>query len=89
MRGDGSVTGLTGLSVNAHTRVGDVPQTLHNPSLAVRTRKARTESICPRCKCPVGVGVLIGKVPGTGWCHVRPCIIGGRAPVIGPSKEPR
>jgi hypothetical protein len=58
------------------------------PVLATRTRKARTESICPKCHHPIGVGVLIGKIPGTGWCHVKPCVIGGRMPMIGPSNEP-
>ncbi|HUZ53630.1 MAG TPA: hypothetical protein VMU94_14025 [Streptosporangiaceae bacterium] len=53
--------------------------------LAERVMRARTESICPRCKCPVGVGVQIGLIPGSGWCHVRPCIVGGRMPMIGPS----
>jgi hypothetical protein len=55
------------------------------PQLAIRTMKARGESICPPCHCPVGVGVLIGLVPGTGWCHVVPCIVGGKAPMIGPA----
>ena len=54
---------------------------------ARRVRKARGESVCARCHCPIGVGVLIGKVAGLGWCHVRPCIAGGRMPMIGPSKE--
>ena len=52
--------------------------------LASRTMKARGESICPRCHCPIGVGVLIGLVDNVGWCHVKPCIIGGRMPMIGP-----
>ncbi len=86
--GGGLVTGLTGLSVNRPHARGVKPETLHNPSLASRVRKARTESICPKCHYPVGTGVLIGLVPGTGWCHVRPCITGGKAPMIGPSNEP-
>jgi hypothetical protein len=53
------------------------------PVLAARTRKARTQSICPKCKHPIGVGVLIGKM-GTEWWHVKPCILGGRMPMIGP-----
>ena len=48
------------------------------PVLAERVRKARAESICRKCKSPIGVGVRIGKVPGVGWCHVTPCITGGR-----------
>ncbi len=80
--------GLKGLSVNRPHARGVKPETLHNPSLAARTRKARVESVCPRCKCPVGVGVLIGKVHGVGWCHVVPCIVGGRMPMIGPSNQP-
>jgi hypothetical protein len=55
--------------------------------LAERVMKARTLSICPQCKHPIGIGVLIGQVDGR-WLHVRPCIIGGRAPMIGPSNEP-
>jgi hypothetical protein len=56
--------------------------------LAERVMTARSESICPKCKHPIGVGVLIGKLPGIGWCHVKPCITGGRTPMIGPSNEP-
>ena len=56
--------------------------------LAERVMRARAESICPQCKHPVGVGVQIGLIPEVGWCHVRPCIIGGRMPMIGPSNEP-
>jgi hypothetical protein len=54
---------------------------------ATRVMKARGDSICPKCHNPIGVGVLIGKVGGQ-WLHVRPCIIGGRMPMIGPSNEP-
>jgi hypothetical protein len=54
------------------------------PLLASRVRKARAESICRRCHSPISVGVPIGKIPGTGWCHLRPCIVGGTAPVTGP-----
>jgi hypothetical protein len=57
------------------------------PLLATRTRKARAESVCPKCKHPIGVGVLIGKTGGQ-WLHVKPCIVGGRMPMIGPSNEP-
>jgi hypothetical protein len=63
--------------------VGDVDVT----RLAERVMRARGESICPKCKCPVGTGVLIGQVDGK-WLHVRPCIVGGRMPMIGPSNEP-
>jgi hypothetical protein len=63
--------------------VGDVDVA----QLAERVMKARTESICPKCKCPIGVGVLIGKVDGK-WLHVKPCIVGGRLQMIGPSNEP-
>lgn len=58
------------------------------PLLATRVKKARSTSICPKCKCPIGVGVHIGKVDGIGWVHVVPCIVGGRMPMIGPSNEP-
>jgi hypothetical protein len=52
--------------------------------LAERVMTARSESICPKCKCPIGYGVQIGLIPEVGWCHVRPCIVGGRMPMIGP-----
>jgi hypothetical protein len=58
------------------------------PLTASRVKKSRGTFTCPRCKCPVGVGVQIGLVTGLGWCHVVPCIVGGRAPMIGPSNEP-
>jgi hypothetical protein len=54
------------------------------PLLASKVRMARAESICPRCHCPIGVGVPIAKIPKVGWLHLRPCVIGGRAPMIGP-----
>ena len=56
--------------------------------LATRTMISRTETICPRCHCPIGVGIQIGLIPRIGWCHIRPCIVGGRMPMIGPSCEP-
>jgi hypothetical protein len=49
--------------------------------LASRTRKARTESICPKCHHPIGVGVLIGKV-GQQWWHIG-CVLGRKPPMIG------
>ncbi len=57
------------------------------PVLAGRIRKDRAAIICPEYHRPIGVGVVIGKVGGR-WLHVRPCIIGGRMPMIGPSNEP-
>jgi hypothetical protein len=73
---DGSVTGLTGLSVNRpHAR--DVKrETRHNPSpdplpLADRVRKARHEGVCTVCKALITTGQAIAhlsKPPG--WCHI-------------------
>jgi hypothetical protein len=58
------------------------------PQLAERVMVSCGESICPRCHCPIGYGVQIGLIPEVGWCHVRPCILGGKWPMIGPSNEP-
>lgn len=39
------------------------------PLLATRVRKARAETICPRCRCLIRVGQAIGKV---GWDQTSP-----------------
>ena len=51
------------------------------PLLATRVRKARAETICPRCHCLIRIGQPIGKV-GREWIHLRPCLLGGKAPVL-------
>jgi hypothetical protein len=56
--------------------------------LASRVMRERKDSICAKCKNPIGVAIRIGYVDDIGWCQVLPCIVGGRMPMNGPSNEP-
>lgn len=44
------------------------------PQLAVRTRKARTRSVCSLCDRIIHTGNTIGKLPGRAWAHAS-CIV--------------
>jgi hypothetical protein len=44
--------------------------------LADRTMRARAESPCARCGRIIHVGTLMGRIEGTGWCHIVPCVVG-------------
>jgi hypothetical protein len=37
--------------------------------------KARKTSCCARCGSLMLTGDRIGLIPGTGWCHIVPCIV--------------
>jgi hypothetical protein len=68
-----------------HQRIKGAAMHADPDLIATETRRGSGDEICGQCKTPIGRGMLMSLVPGTGWCHLVPCITGGKPPMCGPS----